>query len=164
MHERLFGCPIRFGASHNGLLLAREVLDRPSTFAHLELAEAHELFAKAHLKTIDESSLTSRVRRILLPHLESGIPNVQIVARELGMSVRSLQRRLTEESASYARVIDGLRREVAEEQLRLGDVSLGEIAYVTGYADVSAFQRAFKRWTQQTPSQFRLNTQSPSSR
>ena len=104
---------------------------------------------------LDGQTVSAQLRRLLIPRLEQGAPSVKAAARELGMSARTLQRRLATENTSYADVVDVLRREIAEEQLREGGATLAEIAYVTGYSEVSTFQRAFKRWTHRTPSQYR---------
>jgi AraC-like DNA-binding protein len=77
------------------------------------------------------------------------------LARRLGMSGRTLQRRLVEEGTTYRAVIDEVRRGWAEQLLGEARASSGEVAALLGFADVPAFHRAFVRWTGMTPASFR---------
>ena len=72
------------------------------------------------------------------------------------MSTRTLQRRLAEEGTNFARLSEDLKRQLAEDQLRRTSATVSEIAYIAGYAQPSSFERAFKRWTHRTPTQYRL--------
>jgi AraC-like DNA-binding protein len=87
--------------------------------------------------------------------LADGQPSQSQIARRLGMSVRTLHRRLAEDGQSFQSLVSRARREAAETLLRADDHSLAEIAFLTGFSDQSAFTRAFKRWTGMTPAAFR---------
>jgi AraC-like DNA-binding protein len=80
-------------------------------------------------------------------------------ARYLGISVRSLRRRLTEEGVSYRDLVASVLQRAAQELLQNGHVSVDETARATGYSETTAFHRAFKRWTGVTPKEFRRTTQ-----
>ena len=82
------------------------------------------------------------------------------VAKRLGMSGRTLQRRLSERGYSYQTLVDESRRQLAKRLLRQTDFSLVEVAFMTGFSEQSAFTRAFKRWAGQTPRSFRIDSQS----
>ena len=84
-----------------------------------------------------------------------GLPGPAQVARRLGMSERTLHRRLAADGLTFRAIVDRARRETAESLLALPDHTLAEVAYLTGFSDQSAFQRAFKRWSGQTPLAFR---------
>ena len=146
---------MRFGAPATGLLLPRDVLDRPSAFAHPELAREHEQFAKRMLGEAETQRIAQRLRGMLVPLVETGGLELRAAARRLGMSPRTLQRRLADEGTSFARLADDIRQEIAEDQLLRTSASVDQIAYLTGYSEVSSFERAFKRWTRLTPSQYR---------
>jgi AraC-like DNA-binding protein len=80
---------------------------------------------------------------------------MQRVARDLGTSRRTLQRRLADAGASYQGLLDETRREAAERYLTESSLSIAEVAYLLGYSEPSAFHRAFKRWFGRSPQGFR---------
>jgi AraC-like DNA-binding protein len=159
-YERVFGCPVRFGAAEEGLLLAAEDLALPSLHASEEMAREHERLADRHLSEIEDSSVGGRLRRLLATELEVGSLDLRAAAKRLSMSPRTLQRRLAAEETTYGRVLDEVRRDLALARLRSPDASIGEVAYLTGFSELSTFYRAFKRWTGQTPSEYRSSSRS----
>ena len=95
------------------------------------------------------------VRRVLMETLDLGQTAAATVARELGMSPRTLNRRLRAEGTWFRGILDAVRGERATALLRDPSVGIGEIAFVLGYSEPAAFHRSFKRWTGQTPLAFR---------
>jgi AraC-like DNA-binding protein len=87
--------------------------------------------------------------------LVGGAPAMGAVAGELALSGRSLQRRLELEGTSYARIVDEARRSQAVALLSAPGVSVGEVTWLLGFSEQSAFSRAFRRWTGASPSEFR---------
>ena len=83
------------------------------------------------------------------------VATLESIASEMRMSPRTLQRRLTTEGTTFARVYETVREELARAYVADAKMPLTEIAFLLGYAELSAFLRAFKRWTGKTPSQFR---------
>jgi AraC-like DNA-binding protein len=81
-------------------------------------------------------------------------PTIERVAPRLGMSIRTLQRRLHEWGHSFEDIVDDTRRDVAIERLTAGETSITETAFLLGYSDLSHFTRAFRRWTGTTPREF----------
>jgi AraC-like DNA-binding protein len=73
----------------------------------------------------------------------------------VGLSARTLHRRLAEAGTSFEKLLDETRRELAAEYVRRTDYSVGEVAYLLGFAETSSFNRAFRRWTGKSPSEFR---------
>ena len=88
--------------------------------------------------------------------MSEGVPTLTDIAGRLAMSGRTLQRKLAEQGLSFQSLIDEARRELAEELLRDSRIPLADVAFLTGFADQSAFTRAFKRWAGQTPRPYRL--------
>ena len=88
----------------------------------------------------------------LLPH---GKPSVSEVAPQLGMSTRTLSRKLSDEGLAFADILDQMRSALAERYLSERELPISEIAWLLGYCEVSSFTHAFKRWTGKTPRQFR---------
>ena len=92
---------------------------------------------------------------MLWSELAEVVPSLDGVAKALGASARTLQRQLREEQTTFAAVLAELRRELAPSLLRDGRLAVSEVAFLLGYEDPSAFQRAFRRWFGQSPRTFR---------
>lgn len=155
-YRRVCRGPVRFRAEHSELVLAPGVLEIPSKHANARFARLHEQFASQLLAEQQDTSLARKVREELAKRLESGAPDRATVARCLALSDRSLQRRLREEGTSFRAVLDAWRRDLAGEQLRRHDTPIAEVAYLTGFAEVSSFTRAVRRWFGCTPGQLRV--------
>jgi AraC-like DNA-binding protein len=108
-----------------------------------------------YLARLDRDDVIAQVRRKLLACFPAGVPTQATVARALGMSSRTLHRRLADAATSFEKLLDDTRRELAVEYLRRSDYSVGEVAYLLGFAETSSFNRAFRRWTGRSPSEFR---------
>jgi AraC-like DNA-binding protein len=101
------------------------------------------------------NALGLEVRRALMSRLARGESDIELVARDLAMSSRTLQRRLASAGLSYQDLLDSVRRDTAERSIADSALSIGEVAYLVGYSEPAAFHRAFKRWTGVTPQAFR---------
>jgi AraC-like DNA-binding protein len=155
-HERVFGCPVRFEAERNRVHLDRAVWDMPMRGAQsgvlAVLVEHADLLVSRLPRGPD---LIERTRRAISGRLCCGDPSLESVARELAMSERTLQRRLRDHGYTFNALADEVRDATARLYLEQPDIALAEIAYLLGFADQSAFNRAFKRWTGVTPKQAR---------
>ncbi len=101
-------------------------------------------------------STVEQVRRVLIGSMDGGELSMEAVAKRLGLSSRSLQRRLSEEGARYQDVLADIRAEFAKRYLARGSISASEVAYLLGFTEPPAFFKAFKRWTGMTPREFQL--------
>jgi len=90
-----------------------------------------------------------------MKELQGGNPAAETIAEHLHMSVRTLARRLAEEDTSHKALLDELRSDLARRYLSDAGLAISEVAFLLGFSEPSAFHRAFKRWTGQTPRQFR---------
>lgn len=155
--ERFFGCEVRFGAAANCMQFCQGDLDLPLLTADDELYRVLKTCCEGTLKSKARgvSDLILDVDRTIAERLGSGQANQDNVARALGMSSRTLSRRLADEGTTYFRVLEELRKSLAVSYLRDSDLSLAETSYLLGYAGLGSFNDAFKRWTGQTPGQFR---------
>ena len=154
--ERVLGCPVHPAASWNGWALARETWQLPlrrrdSVLSSLLQRQADE--AMARLPPMED--IAADVRRALAPRLGGGDTRIETIARALATSARSLQRRLAAAGVSYRQVLDLARKEAAERYLRDSRFSIGEVAYLLGYSEPAAFNRAFRRWRKERPQAFR---------
>jgi AraC-like DNA-binding protein len=163
-HERVFGGPVRFGEAHNRLVLDRAAWDAPARGANSGvlgvLAEHADLLLERLPRGPD---LVERTRKAIGGRLRGGDPSLRGVARELGTSERSLQRHLRDLGYTFYGIADEVRATTAKLYVAQADIALAEIAWLLGYADQSAFHRAFRRWTGATPRQARLQALGPGS-
>lgn len=162
--EWRLGCPAQFGAEATGLVFHRDQLSlRPRTSdPHLlDLLERVALECLSKRGSAAES-MRSRVERMLVDCLARGVPTVREVAEELGLSERTLARRLTTEGTSFGQLLDDLRHDMARAYLEDLSMPLSQVAYLLGYADQSAFSNAFRRWTGRSPGRFRADAASAS--
>jgi AraC-like DNA-binding protein len=151
-HERIFGCPIGFDAPLNALIcFDAEVLDRRVAGADRQLLPLVERHLESLHGPPGADPWFGRVREAVSQALCDGSPTIQTIARQLGMSVRTLQRRLETHDLVYKELVERIRRELAHRYLAESEASLTEVAFLLGYSELSAFDRAFRRWTGRTP-------------
>lgn len=156
-HEAHFGCPVHFDADRDAVLVSAEALAAPNKLGDASISQFFDTHLEAEVsKFEDDHLLHRRVQSCVSRALSEGVPTISGVARQLGMSGRTLQRRLAEDGLSYQSLVDASRRQLAERLLRQTDYSLAEVAFMTGFAEQSSFTRAFKRWAGQTPRSYRL--------
>lgn len=167
VYARLLGVPVRFGADWSGLCFEAAALELPVTGADPQVGKYLQQHAEAQLvarpasppqRSAQPEPLDARVRAVIDDNLMAGTADQAMVARALGVSTRTLQRRLEERGTSFARQLEQVRRERALQLLALPHVTLGEVAFCLGYGSPRAFYRSFRRWTGQTPSEYRRRT------
>ncbi|MFK7843979.1 MAG: AraC family transcriptional regulator [Rhodothermales bacterium] len=157
-HEAYFECPVHFETDRDALLVSRESLLRPNKIGDQSIVSFFDAHLETELSSVeDDPSLEQHVRSQISQSLSEGVPTIFDTAQQLGMSGRTLQRRLSEHGYSFQTLVDESRRQLSERLLQETDYSLAEIAFMTGYSEQSAFARAFKRWAGQTPRSYRLN-------
>ena len=156
-HRAFFQAPLTFEEPVNQLLFTREELTRPFRSADPALSGVACRRLEKMLKQLPPSddSTAARVRRLLLESLAHGGASAGEVARELGMSERTLHRRLRAEKTSFRRILDALRGALSSDLLREPRIGIAEVAFLLGYSEPAAFYRSFRRWTGQTPLAFR---------
>lgn len=157
-HEAHFGCPIHFDADRDALLVPDEVMRAPNRLGDPAIVTFFDSHLEHELSKLgDDASFERRVRTQISRALSEGIPTLSGTAAQFGISGRTLQRRLSERGYSFQAVVDESRRELAERLLRETDYPLAEVAFLTGFSEQSAFNRAFRRWAGKTPRSFRLD-------
>jgi len=151
-----FGCIVRFGADRDGIALKPAMLDLPNRLGDAAVSDFLTAHVEAEVGTLTEdSSVRTELLRRLSPALSSGVPQAAEIARDMGMSERTLYRRLAEEGLTFRNVLTEAQSSLAQELLRDSRSSIAEIAFLTGFSEQSTFSRAFKRWVGQAPAQFR---------
>jgi AraC-like DNA-binding protein len=154
-YRAAFRCPVSFDSSSASMLFANSDLTAPLPTSNPLVAELHERFAGEYLAHFDHAQTSYRAREVIIRRLPDGEPRRDEVAGELCMSERTLQRRLEEEATSFIELLDDTRRELAEQYLGRLHLSLGQAAYLLGFADQSSFFRACRRWFDLSPGQYR---------
>lgn len=153
--ERVLRCVPVYGCADNAIVADNAQMDRPLGFANLAVALASEDALqryRAQWASQDPAAqLPLQIAVLLRDLLPSGEPRQEDVADRLKMSLRSLQRRLLEAGSSYRDVLNQTRHELALHHLGKAELSVGEIAFLLGFSEVSAFTRAFRRWTGLSP-------------
>lgn len=152
-HEAFFRGAIEWGAPCNEIALANDLAALPLLKADPALAG----FFERHLRRMlgetgaQAGGMASRVRSLLADELRRGAPTLETVAARLGMSSRTLKRRLHDEGTTFQDVLDAVRCDLAKRYLDERRLALGEVSFLLGFSEPSAFHRAFKRWTGRTP-------------
>ncbi len=156
-HARIFRCPVEFAQPATMIAFSLDQLLQPTlSGGDHELVRLLERHTDTLIATLPSTrGFAAEVRAAMTPLLASGDVSVERVASALSTSARSIQRRLREEATTFQRELDELRRELATQYLRDGEIAIAEIAFLLGFSDQSAFHRAFVRWTGKTPGDFR---------
>ncbi len=141
------------------MVLDRELLDCPIETADNELLKILKRHCQQILGTRPKADgFVFDVRELITTLLPSGQSKIDTVAQELGMSSRTLTRRLAEDGVTYKGLLDEVRRKLALRYLKDRRIGLKKVAYLLGYSEVSAFYHAFHRWTGSSPVQQRLKS------
>jgi AraC-like DNA-binding protein len=158
--ERFFGCPVEFGAEANLLELSHDLLRTPLTTADRKLLDAIRPFCDMAAKErhTEVGTLRAAVENEVEKLLPDGKAQVQTIAKNLALSVRTLSRRLSDEGVTYADVVDQLRRSLALQYIKEPGMSLAQISWLLGYEGSTSFNHAFRRWTGRAPSAARNDT------
>lgn len=154
--ETHFGCPVRFKAGRNAIVFCDIDLDRPFVTHNAELLAATGAQLESELHTRNSNSnVGDEVKNTLKRSLAGKRPKLQHVARELRMSARTLQRRLTDAGITFQTLVEDARRELARHYLKQGSIELNETAYLLGYENANSFFRAFHLWEGIPPGEWR---------
>ena len=151
-----FRCPLEFEVRRGQVVFRAADLEKPVVAADSTLETYLDKLATDALKALGSgNSVADRVRRAVWTDLADGPPSLRRVARMLGLSPRTLQRRLAEDDTSFEEVVTGLRRDLAGRLLQQRRLAVYEVAFMLGYSDPSQFIRSFNRWYGVTPRVFR---------
>ncbi len=155
LYAKTFGCPVRFGQARNTSVFSAEDAHRPLCSANPAVATALAAVAESAVRPLEEANLVAHIHVHLAQVLHDGKPSLQTCAAALAMHQRTLQRRLTQLGTRFAQVLDAYRHQSALLHLQQRAIDGHEMAFLLGFADSSSYFRAFKRWTQTTPEQYR---------
>ena len=150
-----FDCEISFGCPEIVIAIDPTLVDKALPGASKELAQMHDQTSAQYLKRMEKQDIINRVRTMIVEDLSSTAITKQRVADKLCMSPRSLQMKLAAKDTSFQEILDSTRESLALGYMEQSAISITEAAYLLGFSDVSNFTRAFKRWTNKSPREFR---------
>jgi AraC-like DNA-binding protein len=156
-YEELFGVPVQFGATESAVWLSPEALTTPLASRDPMLRRYLEAHAARLLELLPAAvpPIVAQIRDAVLGELATSGAELSRVAKRVAMSTRTLQRRLEDAGTSYQDVVDDVRGALAKDLLRDRARSIIDVAFELGYADLKGFYRAFRRWTDTTPAEWR---------
>jgi len=149
-------CDVEYDAQENVLVFTAESIDEPLPRNNPAMVQASEELAQQYIARMDKNDIVTRARVLLIGQLPNGEPSRKVLADALHMSERTLARRLSESDYSFTSLVDEIRQHLARDYLRQSRFSVTDVAFLLGFSDQSNFARAFKRWTDQSPTVFRL--------
>lgn len=155
-HLKVVGAPVLFDCATNALVVEREFFDRAVPAADPRLYEIMRQYLDDVLRKMPrEDGPLASVRKAIAESMREGSPNLRRIAQKLATSPRTLQRQLKHYGLDFKNLVDDTRRQFALDYLKSPGDTLTQIAFLLGYSEVSAFNRAFKRWTGKTPLDYR---------
>lgn len=155
-HERAFNAPVYFSQPTNAIVFRRDALKAPMPGHDLRLLGILlSCLARLGAGDIAEPGIVDRVRGLLRSQLADGYRTLDEIADELQLPTWTVQRRLADDGLTYKELVEATRRDLAFMYLRQGHIQISEIAFLLGYSELSAFSRAFHRWTGAAPMAWR---------
>lgn len=156
-YHEAFKCPILFNQPHNFIAYKTTDLETRTAKADISINEFLVERVEEETKGIEASpiKIVADVKNLIEDALPSGIPSIIEIGEHMGMSSRTLTRRLSESGISFRDLVKQTQEKISKDLLRNSSSTVGEIAFQTGFSEQSAFSRAFKRWTGQSPLEYR---------
>lgn len=158
-YQRVYECPVSLGQKETRLYFDKSILDYPLWQAEPELLQLHEQLALEKLQELARYDLVDDVRRAIGASLESGDTTLESVAAQLNITPRRLRSQLSDANTSFQQILSDYRCRLAKKLLAQTTESVEQIVYLTGFSEPSTFYRAFKRWTDETPVEYRKRKQ-----
>lgn len=156
LYEAFFGCPVHFDDTHTRVRFPASYLTLPMAHSDSSLRTLLDRQLQALLLALPDSDAFDRaLQQVMLKLLPEGVVTLPRAAEILFVSVRTLQRRLDARGISWQSLLDRTREQLARQYLADRSLTLGDIALLLGFSEQSAFNRAFRRWTGQTPMEVR---------
>ena len=153
---RYFRCPVEFGAAECSMELSLEDVDRPLPGSNPMLAQLNDQVMIQYLARLDEEDIIARTKAAIIDLLADGRVSDELVAEALHLSTRTLQRRLSDQGTTFKTVLKDVRQDLAMKYIRDSAITLTELSFRLGFSEMSAFSRAFKSWTGQSPRDYRM--------
>ena len=154
-YESFFNCPVLFNQSNHQIIYSLADLERPQMLANPSLASTLETWINEHLNRFSQDLVSTKVKAYILDNMLKNDVEIENIASFLNLGLRTLQRKLKAEGQSFNEILDECRHHMATKLLSEQRVPLIEISYMLGFSDQSGFTRAFRRWTNSSPKNYR---------
>jgi AraC-like DNA-binding protein len=155
-HRRIFACELRFDCPRYAIVLPEEWLRLPLIQPDPAMRELMLRLAEKQMLALSRGDdALAKARALVARHLSEGELTLEQLAAQLDMSARTLQRKLKDEGLGFTQLVDEVRQELAERYLADPNLDLNDLAFLLGFSEQSAFQRAFKRWKGESPGSYR---------
>ncbi|SFO95040.1 AraC family transcriptional regulator [Enterovibrio norvegicus] len=152
-----FQCPVEFGCERNVVVLELDQANERAFGNNPIINQAHLEILDQFMTRVDKTNLTYLIENKILEELPLGAPSQAVVAKHLGLSLRNLQRKLAEQGTCYKDILDCTRKRLTLSYIRQPHMSISEIGYLVGFSNVANFNRAFRRWENCAPGEYRQN-------
>ncbi len=154
-YSNVFQAPVTFEHKTNRIFYKLNEVNLKLPSANTEVARCNDNIVIDYLANFDKENISNQVHAKIIELLPMGEPSIEKLAKEMGISPRSLHRSLKKENASYRAILEDIRKHLAIEYLKKQKYSIIEVAFQLGYSDSGNFTRAFKRWYNVSPTRFR---------
>ena len=156
-YEKFFNCQVEFNTDVDGIILNKDLLSISLRQPDNLLLQTLESHANQQISDLNKhaENFSDKVRALIRNQLNMGSARKELIAAELHMTERTLQRKLASEDSSYQSLLNEIRLELASDLLKNSEIGIQDIAYNLGFSDGRSFHRSFKSWTGKTPGQFR---------
>jgi len=155
-YHRIFNCPVQFGQNTNEFVISKRVLDIPIRSANPQMLNMMlRKIERWKKEFITQSSFSQKVISYISSQKDAKIPDLSSAANEFNISVSTLKKRLMNEGLNYSSICDSVRKNIALKMMSSPATQVKEIYIKLNFASSSAFNRAFKRWTNMTPTEYR---------
>lgn len=155
-YQEFFKCPVIFDAKFNGLVLNQHYIEQPLPDACMSSYLQAQQLCQSELQRLQQNQdWQTKVIEKVSHNLVGSMPDINQIAELLGTSAWTLRRRLYKENTNYQHIMDKTRKDLALSYVRDTQLSFSEISYLLGFATPAAFYKAFRRWTESTPKNYR---------
>ncbi len=152
-----FQCEVEYNAQTSVLVFDSYQASRPLLGSNPEISQAHDKLLNDLIGRVNKDDLTHAVVNKIYQSLSMGAPSQSDIANDLNLSLRNFQRKLNAQGTSYKNILETTRKKITLDYLDQKHLSLSEISYLVGFSNTSNFNRAFRRWTNTSPGEYRAN-------
>ncbi|PKF49241.1 AraC family transcriptional regulator [Enterovibrio nigricans] len=152
-----FNCPIEYNADRTAVVLDLAMAKQRALGNNPVMNQVHMELLNQFMSRVDKTNLTYLIENKILEDLPMGAPSQSDVAKQLGLSLRNLQRKLSEQGTCYKDILDSTRKRLTLNYIKQPHLSISEIGYLVGFSNVANFNRAFRRWVGCAPGEYRQN-------
>ena len=157
-YRQIFGCPVHFNQMECKLVFSSQYLAMQSNKSNPYIKQASLKYADDLMTKLNLQSLSEKVKGYIYRELENCEPTIERISSLLNISKQTLSRKLKREGAFFQKLVESVRFDKARQLLEQSALSSSEIAFALGFSELSAFSRAFKRWSGISPKNFRQRT------